>query len=110
MCPHVFHSWEDCKQLLLSQKFFESLRFFDRDNIPIAKLRKLESAIVQSTKFESVEHGSMAVVPLCAWLVALVDYHHARAEVKPFEEKLSEAEQTLAEVGKEGGRACSDYY
>lgn len=95
------HSWEDCKQLLLSQNFFESLCFFDRDNIPAVKLRRLEKAIAHGAKFDSIEHGSKAVVSLCLWLAALVDYHRARSAVRPFEENLSEAERTQEEVSED---------
>lgn len=93
-----FFRWEDCKQLLLTQNFFESLRFFDRDNVPLKKLRRLEKMIDRSSKFEDMEHGSQAILPLCTWLIALVDYHYAKMAVQPYRDRLGEAEKTLMDV------------
>ena len=95
-------SWEDCKQLLLSQNFFESLKFFDRDNVPRHKLSQLEKIIVRGSPFAEVEHGSRAVVPLRQWVSALVDYHQAKRAVQPFRERLTLAENTLMEVSAHG--------
>lgn len=52
-------SWEECKQLLLSPNFFESLKFFDKDNIPRHKLRQLKS-MLQSPEWrvDSLQHAS----------------------------------------------------
>ena len=94
---HLYR-WDDCKQLLLSHNFFESLKFFDRDHVPRSKLSKLKKMIVHSSKFEALEQGSKAVVPLCMWLTALVDYHQAKMSVQPFRKKLAEAERTLMDV------------
>lgn len=95
---HVHHRWDDCKQLLLSPNFFENLRFFDKDNVPKRKLQQLEKMIIKHSKFEAFGVGSFAVVSLCSWLNALIDYHHAKMAVQPFREKLAEAERTLLEV------------
>lgn len=92
------YSWEDCKELLLSRNFFESLRFFDRDNVPVHKLHKLEKMVIKKTSLDSVEYGSKAAVPLCMWLAALVDYHKTKMVVQPFRDRLAEAEKTLIEV------------
>ena len=54
--------------------------------------------IDKSSKFELLGHGSQAVVSLCMWLNALVDYHHAKMAVQPFREQLAEAEKTLMDV------------
>ena len=43
-------SWSDCQQLMLSQHFFESLRFFDKDNVPQSKLDKLEKLLTDERK------------------------------------------------------------
>ena len=74
------------------------MRFFDRDNVPPFKLRLLEKMIDRTSKFEVMEQGSQAVVPVCEWLVALVDYHHAKMAVKPYKDRLVEAEKTLMDV------------
>ena len=54
--------------------------------------------ITREQEFESVEHGSTAVVPLYKWVTALVDYHRARTVVQPYRKKLAEAEKTLVDV------------
>ena len=92
------HRWDDCKLLLLSPNFFENLRFFDKDNIPKRKLKSLEKMIAKHSKFELLGHGSQAVVSLCSWMNALIDYHQAKMAVQPFRESLAEAEKTLQEV------------
>ena len=66
--------------------------------MPLFKLRRLERMINRTSKFGEMEHGSQAVVPLCEWLVALVDYHHAKMAVKPYKDRLVDAEKTLMDV------------
>ena len=43
------NSWEDCKQLMLSVNFFESLRFFDKDNVPVHKVQKIEKLLAEES-------------------------------------------------------------
>ncbi len=105
LCVHLFlfHCrWEDCKQLLLSQNFFESLKFFDRDNVPKRKLKTLEKMITKNSDLGLIEHGSKAAVPLHMWVKALVDYHKAKMAVQPSREELAEAERTLGDVSLTG--------
>ena len=66
--------------------------------MPLSKLRRLEKMIDRSSKFEDMSLGSQAIVPLCAWLIALVDYHYAKMAVQPYKDRLAEAEKTLLEV------------
>ncbi len=94
----LYCRWEDCKQLLLSRNFFESLKFFDRDNVPKRKLKTLERMFTKNHDLELVEHGSKAVVPLHMWVTALVDYHRAKMAVQPSKRKLADAERTLVDV------------
>ena len=104
-------SWEDCKQLLLSHNFFESLRFFDRDNVPKHKLQKLEKMVTKRSELVSVQHGSRAVVPICLWVEALVDYHKAKMVVEPYRDRLTEAEGILMDVrmGSKFFEWCNTY-
>jgi hypothetical protein len=89
-------TWEDCKQLLLSPNFFESLRFFDKDHVPRQKLRRLRAMLRSpSWKTDSLEHASKAVSSLALWVAALLDYHHARDVMKPSQEELAIAEGIL---------------
>ena len=43
-------TWEDCHQLMLSHRFYESLRFFDKDNVSQKKLNKLEVLLANQKK------------------------------------------------------------
>lgn len=52
-------SWEECKQLLLSPNFFESLKFFDKDSVPRPKLRQLKAMLKSPAwRVESLQHAS----------------------------------------------------
>lgn len=66
--------------------------------MPVSKLRRLEKMIDRGSKFEYMGQGSQAIVPLCTWLIALVDYHYAKMAIKPYKDRLTEAEETLMEV------------
>lgn len=66
--------------------------------MPLRKLRRLEKMINRHSKFEDLEQGSQAIVPLCTWLIALVDYHYAKMAVQPYKDRLVEAERTLMDV------------
>ena len=61
-CPsvHVFViRWEECKLLLLSPNFFESLKFFDKDHIPRQKLRQLKVMLKSPLwRDETLQHSS----------------------------------------------------
>ena len=94
----LLFSWEECQQLLMTSKFLESLRFFDRDNVPGHKVRKLEKMIGESTNFGSITYGSKATEPLSRWLHALVDYHKVTMATEPLKKKLTLAEGTLTNV------------
>ena len=85
---------------MLSQNFFESLRFFDKDHVSQSKLKwlckKLEGKRNMSPS--QVGQASRAVVPLLKWLIALLDYHKLKHEMAPDQQKLDVAEKTLAQV------------
>ena len=66
--------------------------------MPVSKLRRLEKMIDRNSKFEDMGQGSRAIVPLCMWLIALVDYHYTKMAIQPYKDRLVEAEETLMEV------------
>ena len=43
-------TWEDCQLLMLSQHFYESLRFFDKDSVSKKKLDRLEKLLADQQK------------------------------------------------------------
>ena len=85
---------------MLSQNFFESLRFFDKDNVSSSKLRWLEKRLEGKEKLSLayVGQASRAAVPLLMWLVALLDYRRTTQELKPHKLKQEEAERVLRQV------------
>ena len=82
----------------MSHKFIDSLKFFDRDKLPVVKLRKLKCAIYECIDPEALKAGSKAILPIYKWLNALVDYHLIMKKIEPLKRKLKVAEDTLGEV------------
>ena len=66
--------------------------------MPKHKLQKLEKMVTKRSELVSVQHGSRAVVPICLWVEALVDYHKAKMVVEPYRDRLTEAEGILMDV------------
>lgn len=66
--------------------------------MPKHKLQKLAKIVTKRSELASVQHGSHAVVPICLWVEALVDYHKAKVVVQPYRERLTEAERILMDV------------
>lgn len=94
----LFHSWEECQQLMMAHNFLESLQFFDRDHIPKPKVRRLQRVVDETNRFDSIGSASKAAVPLGMWLNALLDYHKVTIAVEPLKERLKVAEETLINV------------
>lgn len=90
----------------MTHNFLESLKFFDRDTIPIDKVHKLEEMVNQTMRFEGVRCVSGAAVPIGMWLSALVDYHKVMMAVEPLRTKLRVAEETLINVNNSCLCAC----
>ena len=70
--------------------------------------------VAKHSKFELLSQGSQAVVSLCSWMNALIDYHRVKMAVQPFKESLAEAEKTLREVKENtfihlNAFSCFDY-
>ena len=61
------------------------------NSVPVVRL--------QHCVHRSLYHTCRAVSSLGLWVLALLDYHHARDVVKPFQDSLTTAEKVLTEVG-----------
>ena len=58
--------WEECKQLLLTPNFFESLKFFDRDGVPRSKLRQLRTTLRSPLwRVDTLQHASRYILIYC---------------------------------------------
>ena len=62
------------------------------------KIQRLERVIGKTSGFEGLEEGSKGIVPLCNWLVALVNYHKTKMVVEPLRQKLKRADDIRLEV------------
>ena len=88
--------WAEAKVMLQDTQFLNNLRAFDKDNIPESAIVKL-MPYINNPSFvpKEVAKISRALMSICAWIIAMVNYYHLRQEVKPKELRLEQAEQVL---------------
>ena len=91
--------WDSAKKMLADTQFLNKLINYDKDNIPLATLKKLKKYI-DNEKFqpEVVENVSKACKSMCFWARALNTYAYVVREVEPKKKKLAKAKAELAEV------------
>jgi len=88
--------WGEALVMLQDSQFLNKLREFDRENIPESAIVKLMPYINNPTFVpKEVAKISRALMSICAWVRAMVNYYHLRQEVKPKELRLEQAEQVL---------------
>lgn len=88
--------WEASKKMLMESDFLQSLRDFDRDNIPAKIIEKIKP-YVNNPEFEpsKILQASKAAYGLCCWVRAMEAYDRVAKVVGPKKQKLGEAEQEL---------------
>ena len=88
--------WAEALVMLQDGQFLKKLREFDRENIPESAIVKL-MPYINNPSFvpKEVAKISQALMSICAWIRAMVQYYHLRQEVKPKELRLEQAEQVL---------------
>ena len=81
-------------------KFLDSLREYDKDNIPVHIMSKIRSEYCTNPDFDPVKvrTASSAAEGLCKWVKAMEIYDRVAKVVAPKKEKLAEAEQSLKET------------
>ena len=79
-------------------KFLESLKTYDKDNIPQGIMKKIREKYVTNPYFDPnlVKKVSTACEGLCKWVRAIEVYDRVIKIVAPKKAKLSEAETELA--------------
>lgn len=89
--------WGPSKKLLADLKFLESLKTFDKDNIPAANIKKIREKFIDNPDFQPtlIKNVSSACEGLCKWVRAMEKYEHVAKVVAPKKEKLSQAEKEL---------------
>ncbi|XP_050953838.1 dynein axonemal heavy chain 3 [Labeo rohita] len=90
--------WGPSKKLLGDMKFLESLKTFDKDNIPAANIKKIREKFVDHPDFQPsvIKSVSSACEGLCKWVRAMEVYERVAKVVAPKKERLKEAEGELA--------------
>ncbi|XP_056119629.1 dynein axonemal heavy chain 3 [Rhinichthys klamathensis goyatoka] len=90
--------WGPSKKLLSDMKFLESLKTFNKDNIPAANIKKIREKFIDHPDFlpSIIKSVSSACEGLCKWVRAMEVYERVAKVVAPKKEKLKEAEDELA--------------
>ncbi|XP_066919650.1 dynein axonemal heavy chain 12-like [Clytia hemisphaerica] len=90
--------WGPSLKMLGDMNFLNSLREFDKDNIPPAIIKKIRTEFITNPEFDPVKvrNASTAAEGLCRWVQAMEIYDRVAKVVAPKKAKLLEAETTLA--------------
>jgi dynein heavy chain len=91
-----FSYFETGKKMMKDPNFLKKLQKFDKDSISPETIEKLQPHI-ENPKFEpeNVKKASVAAEGLCKWVRAMVNYYHINKDVKPKQESLRIATETL---------------
>jgi dynein heavy chain len=94
----VMDFWGPSKRLLGDMKFLQSLKDYDKDNIPAKAIKEIRDKYITNEEFvpEKVAKASSAAEGLCKWVRAMEAYDRVAKVVAPKKEKLKEAEGELA--------------
>ena len=89
--------WPASIRVLGDMKFLDSLRNFDKDNIPPAYMKIIREKFINDRSFqpEAIKRVSTACEGLCKWVRAIEVYDRVIKVVKPKQAMLAEAEAAL---------------
>ncbi|XP_030596674.1 dynein heavy chain 3, axonemal isoform X2 [Archocentrus centrarchus] len=90
--------WGPSKKLLGDLKFLESLKAYDKDNIPAPYIKKIRDKFIDHPDFQPpvIKNVSSACEGLCKWVRAMEVYERVAKVVAPKKERLKLAERELA--------------
>ncbi|XP_065937642.1 dynein axonemal heavy chain 3 isoform X7 [Magallana gigas] len=90
--------WPAAKRMLGDIKFLDSLKEYDKDNIPMPVMKKIRDKYMSNPDFEPnlIRNVSSACEGLCKWIRAMDVYDSVIKVVGPKRRSLEEAEATLA--------------
>lgn len=82
------------KKLLNDIKFLDSLIKFDKDNVQVSIIKKLQDRILSNEFFDpdKMKNVSSAAEGLCKWVLAIVQYDKVAKIVAPKRIALKDAE------------------
>merc|ERR1711892_1544938 len=91
--------WGQAKKMLGDMKFLDSLKTYDKDNIPGPTIKKIRDKYVPLENFnsEAVAKVSTACEGMVKWVLAMEVYERVNKVVIPKKIKLAEAEKELGE-------------
>nr|XP_054750956.1 dynein axonemal heavy chain 3-like isoform X12 [Lytechinus pictus] len=91
--------WPAAKRMLGDMKFLESLKEYDKDNIPSAITKKIRDQYINNPDFDPsvVKKVSSACEGLCSWVRAVEVYDRVAKVVAPKRARLQDAESKLEE-------------
>lgn len=90
--------WGPSKKLLGDLKLLESLKTYDKDNIPAPHIKKIRDKFIDNPNFQPavIQKVSSACEGLCKWVRAMEVYERVAKVVAPKQERLKLAEDELA--------------
>ncbi|XP_069860475.1 dynein axonemal heavy chain 3 isoform X1 [Dipodomys merriami] len=95
--------WGVSRKILGDLKFLESLKTYDKDNIPPVIMKRIRERFIDHPDFQPavIKNVSSACEGLCKWVRAMEVYDRVAKVVAPKRERLKEAEGKLdIQMGK----------
>ncbi|XP_063786085.1 dynein axonemal heavy chain 3-like [Pseudophryne corroboree] len=89
--------WTASKKMLGDMKFLDSLKEFDKDNIPSKVIAQIRRDFISNTEFQPavIKNVSSACEGLCSWVRAIEVYDKVAKIVAPKRQRLDAAEADL---------------
>lgn len=90
--------WGPSKKILGDLKLLDSLKTYDKDNIPPPYMKKIRDNYINNPDFQPsvIKKISSACEGLCSWVRAMEVYDRVAKVVAPKKERLKMAEDELA--------------
>eukprot|EP00794_Sanderia_malayensis_P003656 gene3656-4173_t len=90
------NNWEDAKQMLIRDNFFQDLLFYKKDDVSDSVYKKLKAHYEDpEVSTEKLKPISQAVSSLSSWIRAVYEYCNTLRCLGPKKKQLKEAEQKL---------------
>ncbi|CAG5101569.1 Similar to DNAH7: Dynein heavy chain 7, partial [Cotesia congregata] len=91
----VLDYWKPSKKLLSDIKFLDSLKNYDKDNIPLQIIETIKRIYLTDKNFEPrvVAKASQAAEGLCKWVRAMILYDKVAREIAPKKQKLQDVQK-----------------
>lgn len=97
-------SWDNAKKMMAKVDVFkQSLEQYDKENIPLDVVARVEPLIEEDPNFnyEKMKSKSVAAANLCVWVVNIISFHQVFVRVKPLMDTLEKARQTKTDADHE---------